>query len=325
MPARSTKKSSTQIAASAKSRAPRWNLRRAAGVQILEAAPLRRFPWLLHGFSTRPSGASVLAAQGSGARHSGKVLNLGFTDWDDRRHVEENRSAFVAALIPAKTQRDKMQLVTVRQIHSDIVHAVAAPTNEPLRGDALITATPGLLLAIQTADCIPILLADPRHRAVAAIHAGWRGTLARVAAKTVGRMQMEFATDPCDVLATIGPGISQCCYEVGPDLVKEFAARFTAAKDWFEGPFDTLASGEDPNPLPWLTMMPPGHALDPPRCSLDLKAANRAILAEGGVRRENIFVSDLCTFCCSDLFFSYRRQKNTGRMLSVIGVLPGPR
>lgn len=215
----------------------------------------------------------------------------------------------------------KMQLVTLRQIHSDIVHVVSTPPQTVLQGDALITATPCLLLAIQTADCIPILLADPGHRAVAAIHAGWRGTLARIAAKTVGRMQMEFSTRPKDLIAVIGPGISQCCYQVGPDVVKNFAAKFSNARDWFEGPFDQLASGEGPNPLPWLTMMPPGHQPPPPRCMLDLKAANSAILAEAGLSAKNIFATDLCTSCRADLFFSYRREKNTGRMLSVIGIL----
>jgi purine-nucleoside/S-methyl-5'-thioadenosine phosphorylase / adenosine deaminase len=245
-----------------------------------------------------------------------QILNLGYTDWDSHSNVDENRLRLLAALVARK-----MQLITLRQIHSDVVHNVAAPPQKTLQGDALITATPGLLLAIQTADCIPILLADPRYRAVAAIHAGWRGTLARIAAKTVGRMQMEFSTRPEELIAAIGPGISQCCYEVGPDVVKEFAAKFPDARNWFEGPFDQLASGEDPNPLPWLTMMPPGHQPPPPRCMLDLKAANSAILAEAGVRAKNIFATDLCTSCRTDLFFSYRREKTTGRMLSVIGII----
>ncbi len=280
----------------------------------MQAAPLAKLDWLTHGFSTRGGGTSTLPGRSSsGVR--GKALNLGATEWDKQRSVEENRRRWMAAL-----GAQEMQLITLRQIHSDIVQLISARPETTSQGDALITAAPGSLLAIQTADCIPILLADPRHRAVAAIHAGWRGTVARIAAKTLGRMQMEFGTRPDEVVAAIGPGISRCCYEVGPDVVKDFAAKFPEARSWFEGPFDALASGEDPNPLPWLTMMPPGHEAPPPRCMLDLKAANVSILAEAGVPRKNIVVSELCTSCRGDLFFSYRREKATGRMMSVIGI-----
>ena len=293
-------------------------LRRASGLRILETSPLKKLRWLIHGFSTRPGGVSTLPSRSPHSNHprAEKLLNLGFTDWDSQAHVDENRLRLLAA-VGAR----KMQLVTLRQIHSDIAHVISAPPQTILQGDALITATPGLLLGVQTADCIPILLADTRRRAVAAIHAGWRGTLERIAAKTVGRMQMEFSTRPQDLIAAIGPGISRCCYEVGPEVVKEFAAKFSDARGWFEGPFDQLASGEDPNPLPWLTMMPPGHQPPPPRCLLDLKGANSAILKEAGLAAKNIFATDFCTSCRTDLFFSYRREKTTGRMLSVIGII----
>lgn len=301
--------------ATAKSLASPWRFRNTAGLKILELIPFAKFDWLFHGFSTRPGGASILESSRPGLRIE-KLLNLGYTDWDRRERIDENRRRFAKALGAAD-----LPLVTLRQIHSDIAHVISAPPAELLKGDALATRSPGLLLAIQTADCIPILLVDPRHRAVAAIHAGWRGTLARIAAKTLGRMQMEFATKPADVLAGIGPGIGHCCYEVGSDVVKEFAAQFPQARSWFEGPFDALASGEDPNPLPWLTMMPPGHPPPPPRCHLDLKAANAALLIDAGLSPKNIFVSDLCTSCRTDLFFSYRRERTTGRMMSVIGIV----
>lgn len=312
--AKSHKGRSTQASASAP--ASPWRLRRASGLQILELLPFTKLGWLVHGFSTHPGGVSILDSHDPRRSRSEKVLNLGYTEWDRREHVDENRRRFVKAL-----GHPELPLATLRQIHSDIAHVISAPPVEPPKGDALATSSPNLLLAIQTADCIPILLVDPRHRAVAAIHSGWRGTVARVAAKTLGRMQMEFATKPADVLAAIGPGIGQCCYEVGPDVVKEFAAQFANAKSWFEGPFDALASGEDPNPLPWLTMMPPGHEPPPPRCYLDLKAANAAMLSEAGVSTKNIFVSELCTFCRPDLFFSYRREHRTGRMMSVVGMI----
>ena len=312
-----TKSKAAHRRAAPSSVAAPWRLRTSSGLQILELFPLTKFDWLAHGFSTRPGGASVLESPRPGqpsARE--KVLNLGYTEWDCRENVEENRRRFVRAL-----GHPELPLVTLRQIHSDIAHVISQPPAQPSKGDALATGSPGLLLAIQTADCVPILLVDPGHRAVAAIHAGWRGTLARIAPKTLGRMQMEFSTRPADVLAAIGPGIGQCCYQVGPDVVKEFAAQFPQASSWFEGPFDALASGEDPNPLPWLTMMPPGHQPPPPRCHLDLKAANAALLIDAGLSPQNIFISDLCTSCRTNLFFSYRGESRTGRLLSSIAII----
>jgi purine-nucleoside/S-methyl-5'-thioadenosine phosphorylase / adenosine deaminase len=292
-----------------------WRTARRQNVRIIKAKPLEEFDWLVHGFSSRPGGNSILDNPPLPQRLREKVLNLGFTDWDTREHVEANRRHFVEA-VGAK----RLSLITLRQIHSDVVRLAESPISESPSGDALVSRTRGLLLAIQTADCIPILLVDPQHRAVAAVHAGWRGALARIAAKAVGRMQMEFGTSPENLLAALGPGIHHCCYEVGPDVVKEFAAQFPNARDWFDGPFDAMSSGEDPNPLPWLSMMPPGHKPPPPRCHLDLYAANSAILAAAGLNPKKIFCSDLCTACRTDLLFSYRREGRTGRMMAVIGI-----
>jgi hypothetical protein len=247
------------------------------------------------------------------------VLNLGFTDWDSRKRVLDNRKQFFQAL-----GAGKMEVATLQQIHSDIAHRVdrsAALIKEAAQGDALFTREPGILLAVQTADCVPILLADTKRRAVAAIHSGWRGTLSRIAAKTLGRMQMDFGTRPEDVIAALGPGIARCCYEVGPEVARDFHAKFPKGGEWFDGPFDSLAAGEnDPNWLPWLTRKPPGHAPPPMRVHLDLIAANRAILAEAGVHPARIFSAGFCTACRTDLFFSYRRERTTGRMLAVIGI-----
>jgi purine-nucleoside/S-methyl-5'-thioadenosine phosphorylase / adenosine deaminase len=298
-----------------------WRSRRGKGVQILESPALARLNWLVHGFSTRPGGASEFPTQQQRrAANTEKVLNLGFTDWDSRDHVLENRKKFFAGLGAAK-----MRVIGLRQIHSDIVHVVGSadvPQGEQApKGDALITREPGVLLVVQTADCIPILLADTKHHAVAAIHSGWRGTAQRIAEKTLGRMQMEFGTRPQDVIAAVGPGIGGRCYEVGHEVVKEFAAKFPNARDWFEGPFDALENGDNnPNWLPWLTMRPPGHAPPPPRVQLDLIAANRAILASAGIAPEKIQSSGFCTSCRTDLFFSYRRERTTGRMMAAIGI-----
>ncbi|HEX4004029.1 MAG TPA: peptidoglycan editing factor PgeF [Candidatus Acidoferrales bacterium] len=327
MPPATTKKRSAPRA-----RATPWKLRRAAGLRILEAPQLARLSWLTHGFSTRPGGASEMPAAGPGkdagrkrdATAAGGALNLSFTDWDSRERVLENRAKFFRALGAAK-----MRVATLRQFHSDAIHRVdrvdAGGANgviaEPAKADALFTREPDVLLAVQTADCIPILLADTKTRAIAAIHSGWRGTLARIAAKTLGRMQMEFGTRPEDVIAAIGPGIGGCCYEVGSDVAREFHSQFPGAREWFDGPFDALASGEnDPNWLPWLTMRPPGHPPPAPRVHLDLIAANRAILAAAGVQPRNISASDFCTACRTDLFFSYRRERATGRLMAAIAI-----
>lgn len=293
-----------------------WRLRKSGNMQVLQAGPFSQFKWLVHGFSTRPGGVSELKSSRLGRSKREAVLNLGFADWDPREQADANRRLFQKAL-----GHSDACLVTLRQVHSDVLHVIREPLSGAPNGDALATQAKGLLLGIQTADCIPILLVDPRHRAVAAVHAGWRGTVARIAAKTVGRMAMEFGTQPKDVLAALGPGIGRCCYEVGPDVVKEFAAQFPDAAEWFEGPFAMLASGEDPNPLPWLTMMPPGHQPPPLRCHLDLHAANFATLTNAGLQRKNIFAADFCTSCRTDLFFSYRREGVTGRMMAVIGVV----
>ena len=308
---------------------PAWKLRHSRGLQVLEASPFAQLDWLVHGFSTRPGGASEFGSSNRASAHRAargkrlaaeRVLNLAFTDWDKRERVVENRITFFRAI-----GANNLQPFTLRQIHSDISHrvdAALAKSGEPLQGDALLTREPGVLLAIQTADCIPILLADTRLHAVAAIHAGWRGTLRRIAAKAVGRMQMDFGTRPEDVIAALGPGIGRCCYEVGDDVAREFNSQFPSAREWFDGPFDALASGEnDPNWLPWLTMMPPGHPPPPPRVNLDLIAANRAILSDAGVSPARVFASDYCTACRTDLFFSYRREHITGRMMAVIGLL----
>jgi YfiH family protein len=280
-------------------------------MQVLQAQSLRGIPWLVHGFSTRSGGASTL-------ENEARTLNLGFTDRDAPENVEANRMKFLAA-IGARG----MKLLTLRQIHSDVVHVLDSVPAQPPRGDAVITQTPGLLLAVQTADCVPILLADKRRRVVAAVHAGWRGTLSRIAAKTVGQIRMSFGSQPKDLVAVLGPAIGRCCYEVGPGVAQAFAAQFPQARQWFDGPFDQLATGEEPNPFKWLSMIPPGHDPPPPRVQLDLLAANRWQLLDAGVPERQIFASEFCTACRPDLLFSYRKEgERTGRMMAVIGIKP---
>jgi polyphenol oxidase len=291
-------------------------------MQILELAPFKKLPWLVHGFSTRVGGASVLDS----GEH---VLNLGFTDWDMRENVLQNRQSFQSALGAGRST-----LLPLKQIHSGVVRLFARSPAEPSHGrpagaggpaqvgDASFTNAPGLLLGVQTADCVPILLVDPEKRTVAAIHAGWRGTLARIAEKTVGQMRMHFGSNPADVLAALGPAIGGCCYEVGTELVTKFTSQFADAEEYF----DELRTGEEPNPLQWLNMMPPGHQPPPKNVRLDLRKANRAQLLAAGLGDTNIFASDLCTACHTSLLFSYRKEADrSGRLLSAVGLHDAPR
>lgn len=275
-------------------------------MQVVHLAPFEKLPWLVHGFSTRTGGVTPLEGQ--------QVLNLSFMDWDSRENVLENRRLFQSA-VPAR----ELTLLTIKQIHSDVIHAFPAVPAGISKGDASATSRPGLLLAVQTADCVPILLVDPKKRAVAAIHAGWRGTLARIVEKAVGRMQLEFGSKPPSLLAALGPAIGSCCYEVGTELVTKFIAQFADGAEYFDEP----RSGEEPNPLEWLNMAPPGHQPPPKNVHLDLRKANRSQLLAAGLRPQNIFTSDLCTACRTDLFFSYRKEgPQSGRLLSVIGIRP---
>jgi YfiH family protein len=274
---------------------------------------LNKHPWLVHGFSTRPGGVSPLVNRSAVAHEKvEKVLNLGFSEWDTRENVLENRHCFQSAL-----GATDFTFVPLKQFHSDVMHVFETAPAEPCRGDASATNQPGLLLGVQTADCVPILLVDPKKRAVAAVHAGWRGTLQRIAMKAIGRMHMQFGTRPADLLAALGPAIGGCCYEVGTEVAAAFLTQFPNAAEWFDEP----RTGDEPNPLQWLSMMPPGHQPPPKNVFLDLRKANRAQLLDAGLREKNIFVSDLCTACRRDLFFSYRKEgAQSGRLMSVIGV-----
>jgi YfiH family protein len=286
--------------------ASNWPTRSSNGLLILQVPALAKLPWLVHGFSTSPGGISELDAQ--------RVLNLGHTDWDAHENVLENRRRFQSAL-----GATDLALVPLKPCHSDVIHLIEAASADPCRGDASLTNHPGLLLAVQTADCVPILLVDPKKRAIGAIHAGWRGTLARIAVKAAGQMQMHFGSNPADLLAAIGPAIGGCCYQVGTEIATEFLSQFVDAPAWF----DEFRTGDEPNPAQWLNRMPPGHQPPPKNVLLDLRKANRSQLLDLGLRPQYIFVSELCTACHPDLLFSYRKQgPRSGRLMSVVGIRP---
>lgn len=173
---------------------------------------------------------------------------------------------------------------TVHQVHSAICVTAEGRQGCLGDGDALLENTPGSSVAVKTADCLPLLFADPEHRAVAAVHAGWRGTAQRIAQAAVSSMAERFGTNPEKLLVALGPSIGPCCYEVGPEVTAQFG-------------------------------LGNGHA------RVDLGAINRAQLEQSGVRPENIYSSGLCTMCSPEDFYSYRREReHAGRMYSVIGI-----
>jgi polyphenol oxidase len=279
---------------------------------ILRSENLTRIPWLVHGFSTRSGGFSRV--------YGGSALNLGFTKQDSKSAVERNRVAFMRQI--GAGGKKPWPPVTIRQIHSDLIHCVAELPKEPLVGDGLITRMTGVLVGIQTADCLPIILVDAKKKAVGVFHAGWRGTVKRIVEKGVGEMRRWFGTLPGDIRAAIGPGIHSCCYDVGPEVREQFESQFAYAKDLFH---ETKESDpvREKYPLLFMTARAPGHSELPTKIFLDLVEANRRQLIDAGISPKNIRASTLCTACHPDLLFSYRAEKGlTGRMMAVAGVRP---
>ncbi len=228
-------------------------------------------------------------------------LNLAGFNEDDAENILENRRRFL------KLFDGDWLLAGCWQVHGSDVriveNAADAKPAEDSRGDtiycdAIVSDAQGVLAGVKTADCVPVLIGDPQTGAFAAVHAGWRGTLAEVAGKTLARMKAEYQTKPEDVLVAIGPAAGSCCYEVGRDVIDAFSSAFAKHGNLFK------ETRED-------------HAC------INLLQANRTQLISAGVRPDMIFTAPLCTMCRTDLFFSYRREKNVygkvGRLMSVIG------
>jgi YfiH family protein len=193
---------------------------------------------------------------------------------------------------------DPDQFIFPRQTHSDHIWIATAENTTVADTDALITNEPGLFLCVQTADCVPILLFDPIRKVVAAVHAGWRGTVSKIAAKTVGLMVEKFDCQPSDIVAGIGPSIHMHAYEVGPEVVEAVQANFSNSP----------------------TLLKP--SLTEGKAFFDLWEANKTILVESGIPEENIEVMGLCSFEHVDLFYSARRDGiDTGRMVSGIRLI----
>lgn len=311
----------------------------------MESAALAELPWLVHGFSLRYARCDTAAIS---PRQRSREFNMGFTAHVRRSEVERNRRRFLRALdasaIPAG----------VHQVHSAVVWEVARagnrgahasmerdssgpleyrPAGSPLgvaddpkaarSGDALITSEPGILLTIRVADCLPVLLADRRQRVIAAVHAGWRGALARVIAKTAGELRRSFGSRPGDLVAVLGPAIGRCCYEVGEEVIEAFAGQFRESAAFFHKP----AAEAEPQrsdlryTLLFHTQAPPGHRRERRSLHLDLIAIARAQLLEAGLKAKAIHAAEYCTCCHPELFFSHRRDAGrAGRMMAAIGV-----
>ena len=216
----------------------------------------------------------------------------------------EGYAALAAALATERT-------AIVTQVHGREVIVVrggdAAPA-EPAPADALVSDAPAIALVVRAADCVPLLMADRRSGAVAAVHAGWRGTAARVAVAAVEAMAREFGTAPADLIVAIGPSIGPCCYEVGTELVDAFAAAGHArhlVDRWFHAP--PARRGER----------------ERPKLRLDVPGANRDQLLLAGVNEDDIHMSALCTAEHLDVLTSYRvEQEQAGRLAAAIRAAP---
>ena len=280
-----------------------------------------KFPWLMAGFSTRRGGVS--AAYGESEQ------NLGWTGQDPEENVAENRCGFVETV----AGKAGVELVTVRQIHSGVIriveknHGALATANgrAVMRGDATMTDVHGLLLGVQTADCVPVLVVDTKKKVVAAFHAGWRGTLKRIVERGVGTMRLRYGSKPKDLIAAIGPAIGSCCFAVGDEVRWEFESQFAYAPKLFSEVYDSDPVREK-YPLLFLTARAPGHSNIGPQTHLDLFEANRMQLIDAGLSAKNVHVVGECTACTHTRdgrrkYFSHRAEHGfTGRMMGVVGI-----
>ena len=255
------------------------------GVLILVSRALEENGFI-NGFSTRAGGVSAFPENS---------LNLAGYDEDSADNIAENRRRFLNVL------GGDYRLASVWQIHSaDVRHVknLEDAADGDHRMDALVSDVAGVLVGVKTADCVPVLLGDPRTGAFSAIHAGWRGTVRSIVLNAIEKMRAAFGTDPADLVAAIGPAATCRNYEIGQDVIDEFSANFPDSAHLF-------------------TPTRENHAL------IDLHRANKEQLFSAGVKAENISVAPLCTMERTDLFFSYRREKRlygkTGRLMSVIG------
>lgn len=247
---------------------------------------------------------SSCSVQGFTTRHEGvsrppyNSLNLGMNTQDQQANVEGNRSLLARAF-----GVNQEALVTPRQVHGSDILVINEPNEDfshflSVEGDAVITNQPNVIIGVCVADCAPILLCDPEKKVAAVIHAGWKGTAAKLVTKTVAGMESEFGCNPARLQAAIGPCIHKCCYEVDEPVRKTFQ----------QGGIDWDSCAESKSPGKW---------------QLDLAAANHKLLLLSGVAVDAIQISEQCVCCHSEQYFSYRRdQEESGRQMGFIMLKP---
>lgn len=184
----------------------------------------------------------------------------------------------------------------LKQIHSDVIQCIDEIPDKNLKGDAIITSLRSVLLIIKTADCLPILIVDESQNIIAAAHAGWKGTQKRVVQKLIKVMNSHYGCQTSSLLLATGPCVELACYEVGKD-VKESFMEGGHSQEFFRK-----------------------HPLQEGKYFFDLRGANLSQMIELGVKRENVFSVDVCTFCHENLASYRREKKGAGRMLSFIGL-----
>lgn len=235
-----------------------------------------------HGFTSRLGGVSQGTITG---------FNLGFRVGDDENSVRENYRLLSCdlgfsldrAVLSKQTHTDNIRIVKERDCGKGIVRQSDIEDT-----DGLVTNIRNMALVVFSADCVPILMYDKKAKVAAAIHAGWRGSVKKIAAKCVDIMKREFSCNPSDIVAAIGPSIGKCCFEFGEDAVIYFDKKY----------YTKIADG---------------------KYKIDLWSFNRDQLTESGVLSCNIDISGVCTMCQSDRFYSYRAHKEkTGRQAAVI-------
>lgn len=259
--------------------------RQTGDIKVLVCRPLEDAGFV-NGFSTRLGGVSPFP--------SGDLNLAGFNE-DTPANIFENRRRYLSMF------DGSWRLATVWQVHGDDIKTIRSLDeigNSEEKCDAITSNTRGILAGVKTADCVPVLIGDPATGAFAAVHAGWRGTVRSIVIKALSDLVANFGSDPANVVAAIGPAACGQNYEIGKDVVDEFAAKFNDFGKYFKS-------------------TRPGHAL------ADLHLANSDQLLSAGVRKASIYTAPYCTMERPDLFFSYRVEKRkfgkTGRLLSVIG------
>jgi polyphenol oxidase len=241
---------------------------------IISSRILSRFPQIRYGMSTRLGGVSPEPFG----------MNLSFRVGDESGNVERNRVRFFGSL-----GFDPRSLAIPHQCHSNVVQIVNQ-AGDYESCDGLVTNATGLPLVITIADCMPIVLFDPKKAVLAHVHAGWRGSEGRITKKAVDIMEQQFGVSSRDIVAFLGPSAGVCCYEVGREVSDAFAPEDSEMRNG--------------------------------RIFLDLKKANVSQLRQCGIQSANIEVSTQCTICGSDLFHSYRRDRErSGRMMAVVSLL----